>query len=95
MVIVRGLPGSGKSTFAKARYPEAVHCEADMFFELGGEYRFDPKRLNQAHAWCQGRAIQALQDGRDVVVSNTFVKVWELTPYVEMAERFGAEIVPS
>ena len=39
LYIVRGIPGSGKSTFAKSL--GGTHFEADMFFMKDGEYKFD------------------------------------------------------
>ena len=32
LYIVRGLPGSGKTTWSRANAPGMVHLEADMFF---------------------------------------------------------------
>lgn len=96
LTLIRGLPGSGKSTIAR-RLAEAnfgaVHLEADQFFEQDGEYRFDPTLLRDAHAWCQERTEDRLQGGRDVIVSNTFTQIWELVPYFDLAKRFG--IVPT
>lgn len=42
LLLIRGLPGSGKTTMAK-QYAQIgyVHCEADQYFERDGEYRFD------------------------------------------------------
>lgn len=99
LVIVRGLPGSGKSTWAKQRLDDlskngvkAVHLEADMFFDRDGEYKWDPKKLRDAHAWCQASAAKALSSVPVVIVSNTFSRIWEMSPYLEMAEWLGAEV---
>ncbi len=32
LILLRGLPGSGKSTFAKTMWSELVVCEADDYF---------------------------------------------------------------
>ena len=54
LILVRGLPGSGKTTLAiklAAAYPGAACLSADNYFTdaLTGEYRFDSAQLEQAH----------------------------------------------
>lgn len=84
--IVRGLPGSGKSTFAKKLAAE-LHCkhfEADMFFtDKEGNYKFDLDRIGDAHEWCHDSVLNELRNGNDVVVSNTFTTPRELRAYDE------------
>jgi len=84
MIIIRGLPGSGKTTMAKQIYSEHVLCEADQFFEVNGVYCYDPAKIREAHKWCQKKAYKELKKGNDVVVANTFVRVWEMKPYLDM-----------
>lgn len=95
LFIVRGLPGSGKSTFAEMLAEKMVNWfEADMFFEHAGEYKFEPKRLPAAHGWCQLKVETAMQEGFEtVVVSNTFTRESELAPYVELATKYGYKVV--
>ncbi|WP_050933298.1 hypothetical protein, partial [Vibrio harveyi] len=38
-----------------------------------------------AHAWCQLETKRNLNAGRDVVVANTFIKLWETKFYQELA----------
>lgn len=83
LTLVRGLPGSGKSTYARALSVASV-LETDAFFVNGGEYVFDPKRLGEAHAWNQERAQRALESGLNVAVANTFTQRWEMQPYLDM-----------
>jgi len=88
LYIVRGLPGSGKSTFAKSIAP--VNFEADMFFMNDGEYKFDFSKIKEAHQWCQESTQDAMVSGSPkVAVSNTFTQEWEMKPYYEMAEKYG------
>jgi Predicted kinase len=92
LLLIRGLPGSGKSTMA-AGLEGFKHYEADMYFTHDGEYSYNKDEIQDAHAWCQMRTFAALDDGNDVVVSNTFSRRWEMQPYEEMAQRFGAALL--
>lgn len=94
LILIRGIPGSGKTTIAERDFPDHTHLEADMYF-VGddGEYRFDPKKLKDAHQWCQEETKKALARGENVVVSNTFVKQWEMEPYLEMVDRADVLII--
>jgi predicted kinase len=94
LILLRGLPGSGKSTFASLMWPEAVICEADQFFYLNDEYRFNPARLKDAHDWCKRIVRHLLGNGKpQVVISNTSTTEKEMQPYLQMAEEFGYRVV--
>lgn len=93
IVLIRGLPGSGKSTMAKREFPSHTHYEADAYF-VGddGVYRYNPKKIRDAHEWCQASAERSVKGGMDVVVSNTFTQLWEMKPYFDIAERNGSSV---
>lgn len=90
LFLVRGVPGSGKTTYAKT-LGIADHYEADMWFEQNGGY--DSSKIKLAHEWCQKKAIAAMQAGRDVVVSNTFTRLWEMQPYKDAACKLGIMVI--
>jgi len=48
LLIVRGLPGSGKTVMAK-KMTGYVHLEADMYFEVNGKYEYDRAKVGKAH----------------------------------------------
>jgi AAA domain len=86
-VVLRGLPGSGKSTFAKklaASYGFLV-LEADDHFYVNGEYKFDPARAADAHALVARDALTYLLAGARVVIANTHVRLWEMGAVVGAA----------
>ena len=63
LYIVRGLPGSGKSTFAEALVgSDFLVCEADKYFMVDGEYKFDGSKLKDAHEWSRNRVETYMKD---------------------------------
>ena len=96
LYLVRGIPGSGKSTFAKQL--GATHYETDSYFMVDGEYKFDYTKLKEAHNWCQDQVQLAMimnqttGDHSDIVVSNTFTQEWEMEPYMELAKSWGYRV---
>ena len=97
LYIVRGLPGSGKSTFAKTLVgSDFIVCEADKYFMVDGEYKFDATKLKEAHESCRNTVETYMKDSllndqfyRQIAVSNTFTQEWEMQPYFDLAEKYG------
>jgi adenylate kinase family enzyme len=86
LVIVRGHPGSGKSTLARkiVEMADFTHHENDVFFTSEGTYSYDASRHAEAKAWCLSSVEEALEQGRDAVVSNTFTTLSEIQPYLDL-----------
>jgi len=85
LLLIRGLPGSGKSTLAKELLHSGlydIHLEADMYHVRMGRYTFNRDVVNTAHCWCLETTRVMLNIGRRVVVSNTFVTLDEIAPYM-------------
>ena len=89
LYIVRGVPGSGKTTLAKqltANVFEADH----YFYDNDGNYNFIPSEIKEAHKECQQFVGYAMESGiQKIAVSNTFTQEWEMKPYFELAEKYG------
>ena len=94
MIILRGIPGSGKSTLVRERWPSAYVCSTDHFFDKDGEYKFDVTKLGEAHGSCMRRFIEGVQAGivGEVVVDNTNTGLAEIAPYVAVAQAYGRDV---
>lgn len=95
LIIVRGAPGSGKSTFAKAIQQKYgfKHFETDMFENLYCENHINKDLLAAAHRWCQQTVRHHLSHGCSTIVSNTFTKLWEMKPYLDMALNYNTRVL--
>ena len=84
VVIIRALPGSGKTEFAKLIAGEfGFICEADHYaVDDEGNYSFDPAKLGYCHGECMKR-FKSLVDRKasTIVVSNTATTEKEFSPY--------------
>lgn len=97
VVILRGIPGSGKSTFAKkiAGTDGRIHSTDDLF-EKNGVYRFDPRVLRDKHNENYARFVRSLNQHIPVVIcDNVNCCRWEFERYIEAANfhRYKVEIV--
>lgn len=94
LTIIRGLPGSGKTTFAEylAKANNAVICCADDFFVKDGEYKWNPDKLGAAHGWCKRKCEETMKEGKDIILANTSTKESEFKPYVVLANKYGYKV---
>jgi predicted kinase len=101
LTLVRGAPGSGKSTFANFIWNDYAICEADKFFyDKEGNYNFDATKLKLAHVWCFNQVRNKMEENKasqglyypEIVVSNTFTQEWEMEKYYELAEQYGYRV---
>ena len=87
VILIGGPSGSGKSTLAKHiiqnHLPDAIHLEADNYFMVDGEYKFDINKLGQAHKHCELSFRKAISENKNVIVSNTLTTQKEINKYLD------------
>lgn len=89
LVLIRGLPGAGKSRLAKSMRGPVF--EADDFFTFSdGSYNFDKNWIQAAHDLCFARAENALRVEGCAIVANTFSTNAEMRRYLNTAHDSGA-----
>jgi len=96
LYVMRGLPGSGKSTKAKELGVGGQVFSTDDFFMVGDEYKFDIDFIDEAHGWNNMRVKDAIDEGvSPVVLDNTNVEAWHPKKVVEYAKAngYGVEII--
>jgi predicted kinase len=90
LYLIRGLPGSGKTTFAKSL--GIFHVEQDMRLIRDGKYTWTKESVTNAVAFCRTAAKHAMLEGMDLVISNTFTRRFEMQFYLDLANRLDYKV---
>jgi NEDD4-binding protein 2 len=100
LVLMRGIPGSGKSTKANQikddyilKGYQAEIFSTDDFWMRNGCYEWNRDLLGTAHKWNQIRVENAIKDDIDyIIVDNTNLSSFDVGPYFNLAVKYGIEI---
>lgn len=99
LILMRGLPGSGKSHLAREivekgtksnNYMNYIFSADDFFLTRNGNYNFNPQKIGDAHAWNQHRVwLQIMKGFSPIIIDNTNTCMWEMKNYATMAVPMG------
>ena len=84
LYIVRGLPGSGKSQFARKLVSKSEFVfEANKYMlDENGNYKYQASKL----AFCHNKCFDK------IVVANTFIRKNDYNRYINLANKFQYDV---
>lgn len=94
LILLRGLPGSGKSKMAEvlSEYGSYPIFSIDDFFtdEKTGKYEFQFNENHLAYKTCVEKVESAMKNGvKKIFVHNTFTMEWEMKPYIKLSQEYS------
>lgn len=99
-LIMRGLPGCGKSYYLRQAFADYQVVSADHYFtQADGSYHFDQNKLQYAHEACFRRFLSAMLNpppctlNHFIAVDNTNVDASEIAPYYMAATALGFKVL--
>lgn len=108
LIIMRGLPGCGKSHWVRQFCVEGQTSvcvvSADTYHYVQQPprpdgtlvppvYEFKPENVRAAHDNCFREFLGVVAEGWDVViVDNTNISAWEIAPYLRYGEVMGLDV---
>ncbi len=95
LVLIVGLPGTGKTTFALelAGKIDAVHLNSDMIrTSLGHRGKYDAASKAAVYKELVERAEDVIKQGRNLIVDATLYKAILRDPFEKLADKYNVPI---
>ena len=95
LIIITGLPGTGKTTVALALAEKLIaeHLNTDMIrMEMGLRGQYDQETKERVYKVLLERASKAIKERRSVVVDGTFYQSKLRAKFKRLASRLGVSI---
>ena len=95
LYITVGLPGSGKSTYAKEfiKGKEIEYLSSDSLRAVFGKSEEDQTVTPLVFGHIKRKVDEFLKDGKNVLVDATSVNRKERSDYINTAKKYGAKVV--
>lgn len=93
VIILRGVPGNGKSTLAdllatlsNGSQTAKICCADNYFIDDEGHYNYKKDEIGNAHAYCKRQFMMALEQKTDlIIVANTSTRESDVNYYRNIA----------
>ncbi|XP_054845583.1 NEDD4-binding protein 2 isoform X2 [Eublepharis macularius] len=98
LVLLRGVPGSGKSYLARSLLEDnpggVILSTDDYFYKKTGQYQFNADHLSEAHEWNWKRAKEEFEKRvTPIIIDNTNIQAWEMKPYVALSQQYKYKVI--
>jgi len=95
LYIAVGLPGSGKSTYAKnfIKDKDIEYLSSDELRAVYGKDQSDQSVTSIVFGHIKRKVDEFLKDGKNVLVDATSVNRKERSDYIKTAKKYGAKVV--
>lgn len=91
LIILRGIPGAGKTTFAELLNGEI--CCADDYLIINGKYTWSIENSKVAHSKCQEKCESLMEKQTEtIIIANTNTTESQLHIYYMLAKQFGYKV---
>lgn len=95
LIIIRGLPGSGKSQLAKqlADTMHGVIASVDQYFMRSGDYVFKRSGVAHSYGFVQGQVDAFMQKGEPVIIADgVHQSLTDIEAYRALAQKYNYEL---
>lgn len=88
LVLIRGAPNSGKTTFGNIVYKDYEQVSYNDYFVENPD-----SEITDAHVWCISKLRESLMNNKNVVVTNLFKLDCELLDYLDFVDIASLQII--
>jgi len=94
LIVLRGLPGSGKSKKAGQLVGNGIIHSTDDYHIRNGKYVFDSDNVSKFHYFNLMNSIRSMQRGMSpIIIDNTNIMASYCMSYVDQGKMYGYEII--